>query len=287
MPIDREKVIAEAAKKGIDMSWLERAPRGEVSGAAINRPSLSPQADQLMASVREQQARTPVFQPFAPGTPTQARREADERAKQFGISHEESVRQFEMGHVLSEEKLALQQQQQRDLQDYRNAQLELQRAADAAQKAAEAAGVGAYDWYDTLSVSQQQLVGPNIAGEVIEDFVRQAVSDGATWEEIKSHLLSWQNKQQLAIYRVADDDIIKIAADALERSINEIMGGLRPSPVPTEMTGTGPDRMIGTVREGIARTDLQREIRKAREEVAQLASQGEPDPLADYLRGSN
>ena len=55
---------------------------------------LSPAAQQLLDAVRAAQSSTPVYMPFAAGTPTQRRREADESTRQFGIAQDMREREF-------------------------------------------------------------------------------------------------------------------------------------------------------------------------------------------------
>ena len=89
--MDYTKEIEEARKHGVDMSWLQQA-QAQTPAPAVSATGgverVSPGAQQLMEAIRQAQARSPVYMPFAAGTPTQQRRQADESSRQFEVGHE-------------------------------------------------------------------------------------------------------------------------------------------------------------------------------------------------------
>jgi len=306
MPLDRKKVIEEAAKKGIDMSWLEQAPRGEVSDAEINRPSLSPAAGQLMEAVRQQQARTPIYQPFEPGTPTQQRLQAEEQARQFEAQQEESARQFD-------ERMALDYLRHEADQAYREAQLAIQRAAEKAAAAGGTEGLAGVTpgmdkgeiasylrdvsrradepmvWDpdrppESVSRAAEFDIPPEerypdatpaqarkAAGyDEVAYLVERAIEDGDGWDVIKRTLQSQQNRFIAAGINM--NDAYEWALRALERLADQAaVGGLPHS------TGTTMD--LGKI---VDRAFVSGELRKAKRD---MGKEDEADPLDRYMEG--
>ena len=122
---DINSIVEDAKRRGVDMSWLrapgtggQQAPVDPGGMGAVGR--VSPGASDLMQAVQQAQAQSPVYIPFPGGTPTQARRQADESARQFEVGHEfdreqfdwrrdTDVRDFEANEAYRQAQLDLQQ----------------------------------------------------------------------------------------------------------------------------------------------------------------------------------
>lgn len=118
-----EKMIEGGKKHGVDMSWLRAPAAGGTQAPGLGAVGrLSPGAADLLQSVRQTQTQTPAYIPFPGGTPTQARRQADEASRQFEVGHEfdreqfdwrrgTDERDFEANEAYRQAQLALQQLQ--------------------------------------------------------------------------------------------------------------------------------------------------------------------------------
>lgn len=124
-------MLEEARRKGIDVSWAEgmRPTPGQWSPAPggtqvafpatrdVPMPGIMPETQAMLQAITAQQQASPLHIPFAPGTPTQRRREADIGAEQWGRQFDWGrdvwEQEFERAQRWREEDIAYQQERDR------------------------------------------------------------------------------------------------------------------------------------------------------------------------------
>lgn len=98
---DINAIVNKAKERGIDMSWLAKRntplatpqmPQVTPVGAGV--ASLSPGAGRMLSAVGQYQANTPVYMPFAAGTPTLAAKNAEEAKRQAAAAEQMAAEQF-------------------------------------------------------------------------------------------------------------------------------------------------------------------------------------------------
>jgi len=249
VPIDRQKIIEEAQKKGIDMSWLQQAGQAPQVQATGGLERLSPGAAELMEGVRQTQQRSAPYIPFPQGAPTQRRTEMELGAEQWDQDFERGILEADRNYQLQRE------------------QLELQRAAQMAGQAGgaggEAGGAGGTDFFDplqspfheggamgereaTASGYYQSLVDEDIAAGVqfdelirkLQDLVPVMTRDNVNPNEImryavgryESYLSSLDRPWHPTMDRdIADRDVrFREQRDKVLQQIEEADRGFRP-----------------------------------------------------------
>jgi len=98
---DINAIVNKAKERGIDMSWLAKRntplatpPMPRVSPVGAGVASLSPGAGRMLSAVGQYQANTPVYMPFAAGTPTLAAKNAEEAKRQAAAAEQMAAEQF-------------------------------------------------------------------------------------------------------------------------------------------------------------------------------------------------
>lgn len=102
----------------------------------LNAP-VTPQVVQMFEAIEQHRAKTPVYIPFKPGTPTFAREQFEEGTRRWGAEFDEGKRRWEQEFALAQKQFEAQQEQRR----IQNA-LAQQAARQAARQAAQQASSG-------------------------------------------------------------------------------------------------------------------------------------------------
>ena len=78
----------------------------------LNAP-VTPQVVQMFEAIEQHRAKTPVYIPFKPGTPTLAREQFEEGTRRWGAEFDEGKRRWEQEFALAQKQFEAQQEQRR------------------------------------------------------------------------------------------------------------------------------------------------------------------------------
>jgi len=260
---DTDRIIEDARKRGVDMSWL-KAPVQATGG--VER--LSPGASQLMDAVRQAQAQSPTYMPFPAGTPTQQRRQEYEGARQFDVGHEFQREQFDWERDFRERGFEADQA-------YRAQQLAAQQAAALGTGEEGLPPIRIPEHLQTQAERDTWLrtQGQNRITNLVEGIVKE----GRTWEDIRDTLISPTSRADLSRYLLTDEDVLDHAFNVYEKTVKEMP---RRRPV---MVGHSPMETIQTITDRVDRQAmLTRDLERARQELGRMTPQQEAQ-IADEL----
>ena len=163
----RPELLEKLKQAGINVEGIPQTPVAPQVQATGGIERLSPGASQLLESVRQMQAASPVHIPFAAGTPTQRRREADTSAEQWQTGHGFDREMFDWEKDLKERQFAADE-------GYRQQQLALSkmRASAGGGSAGGTGGAGGLGGYAprTATLTERDRIPYSAAGvRMIED----------------------------------------------------------------------------------------------------------------------
>ena len=195
---DTERIIEDAKKAGVDMSWLREAKKRRVQSPE----GMSSGAGTLLEALRTDRANRPTYQPRPPGTPTLQYKQ-----------HKEGVRQFD-------EDIALRREKMEADEEYRRETL----ARDMA--TAEMGGIGDFNMPQRTTAQEiDALISQGASMDDIEAYVFHP-DNIEEFKGIEDRLLDYAERQYGTHWSSIPQQYEPFLSSSLEYNVPHNVGGM-------------------------------------------------------------